>query len=411
MRYASIGIIALVVNLIINTDVLRNAGNDKETKAQKAYRRFIYAVFTYYVTDVLWGFLNQAGLIDLLYFDTVIYFIVMALGVYLWSRYVIAYLGETKGFGRFLKYFGSLFLTIQLLFITINLFVSILFWFDQSGAYHPGWARYAMFSLQIIMFSLTSINAFVISAKASDVKQRRYAIIGMFGITMAILITVQVCYPLWPVYSIGYLFGDCLLHTFVVEDEKQEYRLQLEEALAREQRQKQELSSAMRMAYQDALTGVKSKQAYLEKEVAMDRMISQGNSVPFAIVVFDLNNLKEINDTNGHQAGDAYIKEACQMICHGFQHSPVYRIGGDEFVTVLENQDYDNRTELLRAFDQKILENETFGKVTVSSGMAVYNPSEHDNFHSVFENADKQMYRNKQKMKGSRAQYTSREVA
>ena len=62
-------------------------------------------------------------------------------------------------------------------------------------------------------------------------------------------------------------------------------------------------------------------------------------------------------------------------------------------------------------FDQKILENETFGKVTVSSGMAVYNPSEHDNFHSVFENADKQMYRNKQKMKGSRAQYTSREVA
>ena len=167
----------------------------------------------------------------------------------------------------------------------------------------------------------------------------------------------------------------------------------------------------MRMAYQDALTGVKSKQAYLEKEVAMDRMISQGNSVPFAIVVFDLNNLKEINDTNGHQAGDAYIKEACQMICYGFQHSPVYRIGGDEFVTVLENQDYDNRTELLRAFDQKILENETFGKVTVSSGMAVYNPSEHDNFHSVFENADKQMYRNKQKMKGSRAQYTSREVA
>ncbi len=401
MEYASFGIIAILVNLIINTDVLENAHSPKETDAQKAYRRFLYAVLSYYLTDVLWGFLSQACLRTALYIDTVVYFAAMASGVYLWSRYVIAYLGEKKGFGQFLKYSGIFFLAIELVFIVINLFVPVLFWFGPDISYHAGWARYVTLGLQIIMFFLTSLNTFFTSARTTGVNRRRYRIIGMFGLTMVILISIQIYYPLWPMYSIGYLFGDCLLHTFVVEDEKQEYRLQLEEALAREQRQKQELGSTMRMAYRDALTGVKSKQAYIEKEVSMDQKIAEGTNPSFAIIVFDLNNLKEINDTKGHQAGDAYIIEACQMICRIFKHSPVFRIGGDEFAAVLENSDYQNRDCLLQAFDAEILENKAAGKVVVSSGMAVYDPAEHDDFHSVFERADKHMYQHKQQMKRS----------
>lgn len=58
--------------------------------------------------------------------------------------------------------------------------------------------------------------------------------IGFFGIAMMLLISIQVFYPLLPVYAMGYMLGTSLLHSFVVEDEKEEYRRELEDAAKRE---------------------------------------------------------------------------------------------------------------------------------------------------------------------------------
>ena len=56
----------------------------------------------------------------------------------------------------------------------------------------------------------------------------------------------------------------------------------------------------------------------------------------FALVECDINGLKGINDTYGHEIGDVYIVNSCRGICSVFKHSPVFRIGGDEFVVILQ---------------------------------------------------------------------------
>lgn len=94
------------------------------------------------------------------------------------------------------------------------------------------------------------------------------------------------------------------------------------------------------MATVDSLTGIKNKHAYAQWEEKINARIQSGDQEPFAVVVCDVNNLKAVNDLYGHKEGDAYIKRACARICGVFSHSPVFRIGGDEFVAILSGEDY-----------------------------------------------------------------------
>ena len=159
------------------------------------------------------------------------------------------------------------------------------------------------------------------------------------------------------------------------------------------------LGKVRHMVYTDPLTGVRSKRAYIEAEEEMDQSIDEGRTEPFAVVVFDVNGLKHINDTQGHEIGDRYIADACKLICRQFKHSPVFRIGGDEFVAILENWDYESRKQLLDEFDRQIEENLRSGRVVVSSGLAMYDPEEDNSFQAVFSRADERMYRRKLALK------------
>ena len=87
------------------------------------------------------------------------------------------------------------------------------------------------------------------------------------------------------------------------------------------------------------------------------------------------------------------------MICQRYKHSPVFRIGGDEFVAILEGGDYKQRDVLLAEFDQTIEDNQRDGNVVVASGMAVYDPEIDENYNDVFKRADKNMYQRKDLLK------------
>ena len=87
------------------------------------------------------------------------------------------------------------------------------------------------------------------------------------------------------------------------------------------------------------------------------------------------------------------------MICSQFKHSPVYRIGGDEFVAFLEGEDYLKREVLLMDFNHRIEENQKLGRVVVSCGFDIFDSDKHDTFISVFERADKKMYDRKRALK------------
>ncbi|HCA54420.1 MAG TPA: hypothetical protein DEO95_02890, partial [Ruminococcaceae bacterium] len=138
-----------------------------------------------------------------------------------------------------------------------------------------------------------------------------------------------------------------------------------------------------------------------EAEERMNRRMAEKSVSAFRIVVFDLNGLKAVNDTQGHQAGDQYIKDACRIICVTFKHSPVYRIGGDEFVAIMEGEDYDNRDTLLTSFEKKMDDNLAQGKVNIAHGWSDYSPETDNTFREIFERADEKMYERKKQMKKS----------
>ena len=153
------------------------------------------------------------------------------------------------------------------------------------------------------------------------------------------------------------------------------------------------------LAHKDALTGVGSKLAYDNQMKELTDEIRQGNPV-FGIVMIDLNNLKYLNDTYGHEKGNLAIIKICSMVCEVFAHSPVYRIGGDEFVVILKGRDYENAQELIQQFEQNMaqLEGRPWEKVSAAVGYALYEGE--DNADEVFRKADHMMYENKKEMKG-----------
>ena len=168
---------------------------------------------------------------------------------------------------------------------------------------------------------------------------------------------------------------------------------------------KENINALNKRVYVDALTKVKNKGAYAadleELQVQTDKF---GTQKPFAIGVFDCDNLKTVNDKYGHERGDEYLMAACKVICRVFRHSPVYRIGGDEFVVILQNEDYQNREALLKQFDEEAARvNSTaanrWEEVHISAGIAVYDPQNDSAVTDVVRRADKIMYENKHSRK------------
>ena len=168
----------------------------------------------------------------------------------------------------------------------------------------------------------------------------------------------------------------------------------------REMEYEAKIGSAIDMANRDALTGVKNKHAYVTAESELDELISKDpENLEFAIAVCDLNGLKQVNDDQGHSAGDTYIRDACANICEIFDHSPVFRIGGDEFVVILKGQDYQNRHDLLKHFYNIQVDNRRQGLVTIAYGMSEFLPDKDLRVQDVFERADSLMYANKKHFK------------
>ncbi len=161
------------------------------------------------------------------------------------------------------------------------------------------------------------------------------------------------------------------------------------------------LNTEKELARRDELTGIKNKTAYLELEKSVQSNIDNGmDYLPFAMVVCDANDLKMVNDTEGHAAGDEYIKASAKLLCDIFVHSPVFRVGGDEFVVFIRGDDYINRGNLMEKLQNISLENRKKNvRPVLASGMAEYIPETDSLVSEIFDRADKEMYENKQSMK------------
>lgn len=666
MYYSAIGILAALILLFEHKDFLLKRNRISRTPASKAYRQFLFAVFIYYLTDIVWGWFEAEKWAFLLFADTTVYFIAMAAGVLCWTRSAVIYLGEQGRFSRFILYAGRIFAVAVTVFSVANCFTPLLFTVDSASVYSALDLRYAVLITQILLLLLISGYAFGVFLRRRGTmnKGNRYRTLGFFGLIKSIFLIIQLWYPYLPLYTIAYMLGTSLLHAFVISDEEAENRVRLAEAekvrrlqksvstlldnmpalsfykdaetgayiacnqafaeyahkenpqgvigltdaeifdaeTARhfmeddkkalgmdhpyiffedvpdaagiprqfqttklkfadpsgricllgmsqdntdreqirraEQRIREErtayarisalagdfiaifiadpesgryreysaslrsessvpmregadffsdlrdlaseivwpddldhylhaiapenilneisergsfalthritadgqpryvqfraamveeegerrliagindidtqvrqeaeyrkrLSQAQAQAAVDALTGVRNKHSYLEEEEKLNRLIAEKKQPPFAVSLLDLNDLKKVNDTAGHQAGDNCLRQACRLICETFSHSPVFRVGGDEFAVISRGEDYariGELTALIAAHNEEALRS---GGVVVACGTSRF--ADDDSVSAVFERADRMMYENKSRLKASAA--------
>ena len=152
------------------------------------------------------------------------------------------------------------------------------------------------------------------------------------------------------------------------------------------------------MANTDSLTGIRNKHAYAENEAIINQQIRSGAIEKLAVVIGDVNGLKYVNDTQGHAAGDRLIKDASVMICAAFSHGAVFRIGGDEFVVLLQGEGFDTMDEVIAALNRQMEANIKADRVVVSIGYAVLTPQDRQ-LSDLFERADNMMYARKKALK------------
>ena len=672
MYYSAAGILAIIVLLIVNHDLFLNRSGDFRKPAWKVYRRFLFAVLIYYVTDVLWGALESRKLSALLFADTTVYFAAMAAGVLFWAQYTITYLEDKTAFGKMLVAAGRIIAAAISALAAVNIFVPVLFTVDSACVYRALPVRYVMLCSQILFLLVISAYAIASIVRNGREKRQKYLALAFFGLIMATFLCIQLWFPYLPLYAVAYMLGTCLLHTFVVSEEKEDYRKKLERAYAQQrsagtvaahiamslargytdlfyvnldtaeyieyrtddesgaltearrgtdffesckqevklyvhpednetfvkamdrrfltealsrssmfemsyrrmiggkpfyvlmrvsrmedddrfivigvrdideqvkQRRTQEqlkeerlmygriyaltgsfiamytvdpetgryrefgssdgygelfrlkeegenffetfretgrsfiypedvslflsfftkdnvlseisrsgiftlgyrlrmdgkpvhvqlkaamaeesegrrlivgienvdaqvrqeeeyrshLAQAQKQAVVDALTGVKNKHAYLDAEAQIDRRIAERSQPPFAVVMLDVNDLKKVNDTDGHQAGDQYLRSACKIICDTFAHSPVFRIGGDEFAVIAQGRDYERLDELIGKIRDHNAGAFRSGGVVIACGMSRFDGDARA--ASVFERADRGMYENKKTLK------------
>lgn len=167
------------------------------------------------------------------------------------------------------------------------------------------------------------------------------------------------------------------------------------------------------IANHDPLTGVSSRIGFDRKIREIDSLIEKNReTIKFAICEWDCNNLKTINDNYGHEMGDFYIKSCCKNICNLVKHSPVFRTGGDEFVILLQNEDYEHYEELkqtLQDFVSKEIQSNKpiYEQLSFAFGFAKFNKTTDSSFSEVLNKADFEMYKNKKEIKKLAKDYTS----
>ena len=161
------------------------------------------------------------------------------------------------------------------------------------------------------------------------------------------------------------------------------------------------------IAHKDSLTGIKNKTAYVEEIAKLDKKISEG-AAEFCITMVDVNYLKRINDAYGHEHGNEYLINACKLVCAVFGEENVYRVGGDEFVVIIEGEKVplckyfaaQFKMEMDRKNSNRSLK--PWEKVSAAVGVAYYQSGVDNLADDVFKRADKEMYANKLAMKAVR---------
>ena len=230
--YSSVAGIVLIVHLIINWRQLVDWRNVKAHAGSLEFRHYLVFQSVFFVSDVLWGFMAKSGCRELLYADTLLFFLTMALSVYAWTRFIVAYMAMEGLPRKRLLWTGRALLAFFIGSLAVNFFTGSFFTIDERCVYTAGPLRQLAFSLLAAFNAYGSVATLFRMPRAEGAFRRRNKMMFAIGITMTAAILVQLGDPLLPLYSLGCMFGLCLLHVFGVEDVREE--MHRKEILARD---------------------------------------------------------------------------------------------------------------------------------------------------------------------------------
>ena len=160
-------------------------------------------------------------------------------------------------------------------------------------------------------------------------------------------------------------------------------------------------------AYVDTLTGLQNRTAFYEYIGDLNKKREAGYE-DFSILMIDVNFLKRVNDTYGHEEGNIYLQGAAELMAKVFGRDGLYRIGGDEFVQILEGKAQDGVEDRIRTFNEEVKKLQAddslkpWEKVSAAVGIAKYDKGRDATAEETFRRADEAMYREKVAMKALR---------
>jgi len=158
-----------------------------------------------------------------------------------------------------------------------------------------------------------------------------------------------------------------------------------------------------KLAFIDLATGVSNQTAWytLIENFTTDKITLD----KYCLFMFDMNNLKTINDQNGHLEGDKAIRSLSECLKRAVgKAGDIYRVGGDEFICLCKNIDYTKATQITNMFDYYV-KNQTETKIqfTAAHGYTFFSPTNKSDFIQAQAIADKAMYENKNISKKGRS--------
>ncbi len=157
-----------------------------------------------------------------------------------------------------------------------------------------------------------------------------------------------------------------------------------------------------KLAFQDILTSAKNRACFeRDFERFKTNVEARGHLV---LGMFDVNGLKQINDTLGHKEGDTLIRNATQALTAAFgDRADIYRMGGDEFAllsTQLSGRELEPYMEKLSQTIEKMNETAAF-PLSIAGALCLFDPQLDANPDELLKRVDHEMYRHKAEMKSS----------
>ena len=251
----------------------------------------------------------------------------------------------------------------------------------------------------------------VLSASYDDIRQTRYDIGFKIMLVVAILsalftiivtfVVKKICDPLNKLTRAAAKLAEGKYDVEIEQSDAREIRLlsaAFEDMAIRLRERERVLHLS---ANRDSMTGLRNTTSYAAWVDQFDEQIENGHT-DFGVVMLDLNDLKKMNDIYGHETGNKLIVTSAKLISDVFKRSPVFRIGGDEFLVVLQNEDLKNHEELFELLKfrcQNTFIADPQVPIEIAVGFSRFEEGKDKRFADVFKRADVAMYENKRQMK------------